>query len=726
MTQFFKIDCNERNFTSEINSNPTLGVFSQLNKNPQKIFSDLILQPAIYSDSNFLDIFNFSLYYFLTSPQIQGARLKEIFENLKKFIYLNNKTGDCKENNPFPIFYFTTIQKSFTEINERIKSDCFFISKENLNSLEELIPFMQDLCIKLSQSSSEMTNNEYKSAENCHALIKSIYCRIKSLNEIHNNYNRERINFALAHYKQMDILPGCIFKKNNSSNSTTSTRQINSTKNVSSMQITNTDITACKSSFVTNGTDIKNLITNSNNETGNDYTTKGNQNSNYLHEKHYVSNGGKILSDDLIVLKAKTKNYNNNHFTREIFLEKFLRPLNVKESVIHKTLSEVAFNYFQKIKIEKIDPVIDYLNFPYLRKVFSNYFPEHLIFLIGSIRSRLLYDTDQNPATIDLLLLPNIYHPENKTVSSNISDHIKVFKNLNGILKILNKINANKALTHEFLNLDKVQDSQLECFYVNFDMQNKMNKSRPYINTNLIFYDEKVKMSSDISTFVFFKNLKLQALHVFFQEITMNSLKLIKSRRDLSVLIFSYLNKTYKLDNMPKEKSFRNLSFRDLSDGTLESSKKVAKNFKNSELVEESYVYSYTEFSKQSLNLVNEIELGELILEFFRYVINYFTYLKNQYNIRINKNFPPCKGFDYLKEKFHENIYNSNESYNLINHLFVIDEVLSLSKKDYDFVFCKKLNALEEIYFKICENSDKIKSMNQIIANINTNYSQTN
>ena len=726
MTQFFKIESNDKNFITEMNSNPTLGVFTQLNKNPQKIFSDLILQPAIYSDTNFLDIFNFSLYYLLTSSQIQSARLKEILENLKKFIYLNNRTGDFKENNHFPIFYFTTIQRSFNEINERINSDCFFISKENLNSLEELIPFMQELCIKLSQSSYEMTNNEYKSAENCHALIKSIYNRIKSLNEIHNNYNRERINFALAHYKQMDILPGCIFKKNNSSNSTTNTRQINSTKNASSLQITNTNITACKSSFITNGTDINNLITNSNNETGTEYTTKGNHESNHLHEKNYVSNVAKIISDDLVIFKAKTKHYNNNHFTREIFSDKFLRALNIKESVIHNTLSEVALNYFQKIKTEKIDPLLDYINFPYLRKVFSYYFPGHLIFLVGSIRSQLIYDTDQNPATIDLLLLPNVYHPENKTVSRNISDHIKVFKNLNGILKILNNINANKALTHEFLNLDKVQDSQLECFYVNFDMQNKMNKSRAYINTNLIFYDEKIKMSSDISTFVFFKNFRLQALHVFFQEIMMNSLKLIKSRRDLSVLIFSFLNKNYKLENMPKEKSFRNLSFSGMSDGTLESSKKVAKNFKNSDLVEESYIYSYTEFSKQSINLINEIQLGELILEFFRYVINYFNYLKNQYNIRINKNFPPCKGFDYLKEQFHENIYNSNESYNIIDHLFLIDQVLSLSKKDYDFVFCKKLNALEEIYFKICENSDKIKSMNQIIANINTNYSQTN
>lgn len=723
MTQIFK--CENKIMSNRekcFSDNPIVAVLSQLNKNPYKVFTDIQLQKQIYSDQDFKEIFNFSLYFYLTSPEIKYARIKEIYENLKKFIFLNSNDN----SNTLPIFYFSTIQKSFVLIGTLLENELFFISKENLNTLEELIPFMQDICTKMNQLSLIMTKTQFESADNCVKHLYSIYIKLKDLNNKYNNYNKEKVNFALAHYRHIEL---CGEVNNKNITSSIKTTSIISSISSNTYDLSNNENSSNnKTSSVTYETELKYFgsYLNDNKIEINNKNISNIKNFSVIKEniaKSIQVENNKIISDDMIILKAKTKNYNNNHFSKDTFVNKYLKSFNIKYSIIDNTLTSVALNYFNYVKKEKIDPLVDYIDFTNLKAIFSNYFPGHLIYLIGSVRSFLLYDTKDSPAKIDFLLLPNIYSSAESS-SKNIRNHIGVFKNLNGIMGILKSINANKALTHEFKNLDKVEDIQLENFYLNFDLVNKMNKNRHSINANLIFYDEKLKMSSDITTYVFYNNTKLQALHIFFQEILMNALKLIKTRRDLSVIILSYLNTTYDSKNSVKQRYFYNLSFKGLKDGTLSSSKKVAKNFKNSELVEESYFYWYREFSEESLNLINKIELGELIMEFLRYAINYFNYLKNQYNVKINKNFQICKGYEYLKDQFHDFIYNPNESYNLINHLFLVD-ILSLTKKEYDLIFCRKLNALEEIYFKICENSEKITNMNQIIANVNINITET-
>jgi hypothetical protein len=101
-----------------------------------------------------------------------------------------------------------------------------------------------------------------------------------------------------------------------------------------------------------------------------------------------------------------------------------------------------------------------------------------------------------------------------------------------------------------------------------------------------------------------------------------------------------------------------------------------------------------------------------------RYFINYFIYIKNDYNRSVNKNFLSCKGFDYLEERFKYYLYGEKVENYILDHEF-LKEFYEYPKIKYDNEFCKTIDNLEDIYFKICENAEKISSFDQILENIN-------
>jgi hypothetical protein len=689
----------EREQTTWVNigsrSNGAYEILTELNQNSRNVFSKQINKDEVYNDPEFLDIFNFSLYYSLVAPKSQLTQIcsfKEINQNLKKFISLNK--------NNTPLFYHSTIYRSLLNFNKLLDDyNSFFKFNENLVSLKELLEFIPELYNKLTLDYKKEVGGLINT---CIEQIQLIYSKLNNLNNKCNNLNKNEINFLLNFYNKNSLDKK--IEKNGNGHITQIAKKKENINTINNKDILNNDPSSIKNtnilnningngrkySFITNESDVKNLI-----------------HLDDINNARIYNNY--ILDDNFIVLKAKTKKYSINHFTKESFSVKYLKTSGIKENSIHHILKRVALDYYENKVSKNIDSIKESIDYEELYKIFAHYFRDHRICVIGSSRAGLLYELNNKTPSIDLLLLPDQSKPMEEQIK-------QLNNNLDGILSLLNRWSKRKDVTHLIKNLDKVKDEHLMNFYCNFNIVN--NKLNSELNVNLIFYDEKLKRTSDIIREIFSKNPQLKAMHVFFQEIFISKIKLIKSRRDLSYLMVTFFDSEYNIfnDNL-KKRNFYILGFKDCESGSISDMKNVSKYFIRKDLISKNYTYLYPELMQESLKKLNKINLGELMLEFFRYAINFFIYIKNEYSNRINQNFQACKGFDYLKEKYYDKIF-SNSQYNLINLNFM-HEVLYYHKRDYDNGYCKRVDSLEEIFFKICENTDKITSISQILENIN-------
>jgi len=314
-----------------------------------------------------------------------------------------------------------------------------------------------------------------------------------------------------------------------------------------------------------------------------------------------------------------------------------------------------------------------------LKEEFSKLFKNYTLNLIGSL-SCDIYSNLSGRTSIDFVLLPNERRTE--TYFFDLSEFLDILSNFN-------HSNSKYQLCETFSDIN--QQHQGDYILTN-TLYSKNNDK--YFNAIFFIHKENLKFSNDYFQEIFSicKNLKI--LHVFMQEILIAKIGLCYNRYDITLTILSFLDFSYKILLKDKEK-FVCLEYLNPQN----SDDKVIK--------EE---YFYFDFSKEKLLEVNKINLGELILEFLRYFLNYMTYVKNNYN----KN--KCKGFEYLDKIFNFEYLNGKTKY-LFCHEFV-KEFYKLSQEDFINGFMTRFNKLEEIFFIICENSGLIRRYNDIISNI--------
>lgn len=674
----------------------------------RSIIPEFVLENENFIKNEISGFFNTCLYAFLTtnySPQFNQNPIQinftEMFKIFKLYTSINSQILKT------PPFYYRTLYYIILHLNKHIDDfDAFFKNKENLFTLEqflEMIPIIYSAVTLLLVSSLRKINlvddfceAERENISKCADQIVNTIDKLRNFNEKYNKINKERINFYLRNFEQnFSSSDGARIKAIHVSNTAV---------NIKSGNIGNINVHPSQESET-----ISLVIAHSNLNkqsfiTQQDYTKIAN-----LFEeparKNKKETNPKFVPFDTFILNSKTKNYNKTHFTRAGF-ENYIKCHNLNIKQIYYMLENISFENFET-KRAKYENLMEHLDIGNLKEVFNKKFREHTVYLIGSSRSGLLVDISNCKTTIDLLLLPNVYEGDRKNI--NFSNFINSLGgNIEGILKILQSINGDtdSKSKNQFtlFNLNKIQDSDLANFYCNFDLINNKHPETAF-NINLHFYKEKLKLTSDILVKYFFKNPILRALHFFFQEILISKIMLLNNRQQLSYLILAFLNSNYKIfkdENKSKRKCYT-LAFNNYYN---QNSKYLTK---SSLMIENETLFLY-EGNQEAYEKLKHIPVGELILEFLRYVTNYFVFLKNDYNRKNNEKFINCKGFDQLNELYFEMLHGKNMNYYALNHDFLL-AVYEYHKVFYDGTFCKKVDALEDLYFKICENADKARNI---------------
>jgi hypothetical protein len=638
-----------------------------LNENSQSVLiPNFLRKETEFIKNEFSEFVNFSIYQEMINNNSDMLNFTETVEILRMYININDFLQP-------PIFFISTIYKILLKLSCFIEeSEKNFALKENLLSLQKLVenfPMLVNI-IKI--------NSEDKDAKKCLALIEKISEKITDKNEKLSNVSIEKIIFYVNAYKRLEKLEN--------------KKEINYKIKNSKLLAIESSNKLVESEPMNNSPLVKNqdLDLALTNKTTFDYPNKNVQSNKSQHQP----------------LVAKTKKYNFNHFERKSFIEKFLICSSVKESVIHENLSKITKENFQN-KSKDYYSILDYLDFSRFRKLITECFPGHNIYLIGSCRTGLLIDIEGRRTTIDMLLLPDVYERNSFDKPVSFQDFVKSLGSLEKIIKKLNSLNTLQT-TYEFMNLNNIKDEDSKNLFFNFDIKNKKKSHIPSINVNFIIYDEKLKVSSDLIGKFFYKNEVLQSLHMFFQEILISKLKLLNTRRDLSNLIMAFLDKREKIfhhNQINKKCYFLRLKERD------------SPYFKSSSLVLDQYYctrFDVQEKFKKEFSL--SMSLGELVLEFLRFFLNYVQYIKNDFNKNYSKNFISCKGFEYLDQEYREYKDQKLQSY-VLDHDCMLN-IYNVPKVSYDNQFCKQVELLEEVYFKLVECSDKIISFKHLLENV--------
>lgn len=634
-----------------------------------------------FLENELYDFANFSIYQETIKSYSDILCFTDTVEILRMYINVNDFSKP-------PILFSRTIYKILLKLIFTIQEiENFITSKENLLSLEKLVEIFPMLIniIKIIYDDN---------ASNCLILMDKIIEKITYINKRISNITIENILYYVNAYKRLQNSENK--RENNNKNN------INIYENGKGIEKIK-NLNDCKDS--------------ENNEKREDSEKREHLSIMNSHQMNNQDSSDTSINKTLLTNKSqhpslvtKCKKFNNNHFDRKTFIEKFLSCSSFKESVIHQNTKRLAIENYEN-KSTEYKTIIDYLDFSELRELINKSFNLHSIYLIGSTRAGLLTNISGRKTTIDMLLLPNVYGNSTNT-SKPVSSHDFLY-NLGSLESVLNKLNSlnTSQKTYEFLNLDSVKDEDLNNLFFNFDLKNKRKLDLPSVNVNFIIYDEKLKMSSDLIGRFFYKNENLQCLHMFFQEILISKLKLLTTRRDLSNLIIAFLSKRENIFHTKQvDKKCYYLKFKD----------KHSYNFRSSSLgFEQSYCSKYDileKFKKDPSCSFSSMSLGELVIEFLRFLLNYIQYIKNDFNKTSSKNFICCKGFEYLDEEY--KVYKEEKfQYNVLDHTCLMN-IYNISKINYDFQFCKQVEVLEEVYFKLIECSDKIFSFNHLLENI--------
>jgi hypothetical protein len=653
-----------------------------LSKNCEElILADFIKTDTELINQELYDYYNFSLYSGLLLENFDSLNFNDKFQVLKLYISINSSYPS--------LFFHSTILKHLDLIIKHLdEPEYFFRSKDNLVTLRNLLEFFPIL----KSIVTKFTITEEVSE--CLDAMGYINEKVSEYNDTLNQFNKEEIKFYLKLNSRNKIKNVNFIKKINNN--------IPELKDVSSSPKLTPSI-----SEPVEKPPVLTIIKEQNSIGNIDISHDDVPVRKASYPKEYSSTKDKSLS-------AKTKKYNMNHFERESFVDKYLNSLNVKESTIHNMLTKVASSNYEN-KRKNYEEIIEYLDFPNFKRIINDKFKNHSVYLIGSCRTGLLMDIKDRRTSVDLLLLPDVYQNPKINPKWALTEFMKTFNTIEGIMNILHSLNTVKDSPFVFMNLEKVSDSDLQKFFCNFDIMNKKFPDRPTLNVNFIIYNEKLKLSSDILAKFFYKNPTLQSLHMFFQEILITKLKLISRRRDLSNMIIAFLDSREKVfAYTPKHKNCFSLSFKEPAVINTPHIKKAHLAPSNIH----AYNFDFNENIMKDIMNGNKCKnLGELILEFMRYFINYLEYIKNDYNRYNNKNFLSCKGFDILEKQFKHHLYGDKSQFYILDHEF-LKEFYNYPKRIYDNDFCKKIDYLEELYFKLCENAEKITNYSQIIDNI--------
>ena len=421
---------------------------------------------------------------------------------------------------------------------------------------------------------------------------------------------------------------------------------------------------------------------------------------------------------DMKIFTTKFVNYTNIYFEKEVFLKdfSFSKGIVIKDfyQCLNRISTELYENNLSYSKMEKIDEK----NFQNLIK---QIFPSNKPKFIGSYDLKYYTNLKDKNNSINILIDANFDKINSQDI---ISNKVSILKKLNNLktnefyLEIKNEENLSKNNSLTLLvksnNLDTISIVDLIFYNQKYDISHKFLVEIFKPNPDEIMKDNESNGRSEIIENIDLN--KLYKLHIFFQEILLDKINIfLSSRFELSVLILSFLDYEYSILNK-KNKFEMNLTIPDFNHNIQRDSQELK--------VKVTKIYIYKLKTNNFKNIFKDKQVGELINDFFRYVLNYLTYFKNIHYDRGVGNAPrdKCVGFDNLKKRFSEVdqplLYDPDY---LFNHLDITAPIKSLNQGEYNTKFIKSLNLLSNIYFKILENHKDIKNYAEIIYNIGKN-----
>jgi hypothetical protein len=718
---------------------------------------DFILEnEEVFQGEDFTDVLNFTIFNFISCLENTNSKVIfiQVFRNLKIYVSINMSN----ETEEPPLFFYTTIYKSLLYMNKLIMDFHKFLKFSNELNIIEILEYMPQLfhTLKFKKSNDILREETINQIKIIYDLFNNLYTsydvfkkaeiafylyrtnpfmkkaiqndynikiikkseEIPKINELVNSENNNNnINFTFANQKILNsqkspnlnsnfVIDNLMFnsKFNTNINLIANPNNLNSSScditdvSVSNQQIKNniSILTDCfsedKDSIKRDEISIKEekenyenefrLVSDKNIDCDNKieiFDNKKNMEGYYKSKK----NENQIYHNQNIIyqpkkLSSKVKKFTEYHFDKIKFNKKFLTVFDIFEKDIHLMLENVATNLFYEEK-NFCDKEKSNLEFEKLKEEFSKLFNNYTLHLIGSL-SCDIYSNLPGRTSIDFLLLPDEKRTE--TYFPDLSEFLD-------ILSRFNHSNSKYQLCETFS--DETQQHHGDYILTN-TLYSKNNDK--YFNANFFIHKENLKFSNDYFQEIFSICENLKILHVFMQEILIAKIGFCYNRYDITLTILSFLDFYSKI--LRKEIEIP-VSLEYLNPENSEN-----------KVVEE--YFFYFEISKEKLLELNKINLGELILEFLRYFLNYMTYVKNKYN----KN--RCKGYEYLDGIFNIEYLNGKTKY-LFCHEFV-KEFYKLSQEEFINGFMTRFNKLEEIFFIICENSKLIKRYNDITSNI--------
>jgi hypothetical protein len=361
--------------------------------------------------------------------------------------------------------------------------------------------------------------------------------------------------------------------------------------------------------------------------------------------------------------KRDSKELNETKYLSSMEMEKIelpseiehLKNLSMCEKFINKKYEVIMADesherLLDKVSMEKLTLVFNHKVTGYndLTPLFSKFISKHLTFVIGSYRYNYLFDgLNKQSTTIDFLIMK-------KPGSEGVADQ----NNAKSLSKYITRFNQNGQ--YQLTDFKKEASNQ---YVGKFTDNTKNNSSR----LRFIFYKPEYEKSCDIIKEI--NSPTLIKTHRFLQDILFKTLGwLFKTRYHITLLIIAYMEYRFNVFKFEKTK------------------------------LDKCY---YLPISSAYNNNIAHEELSRVLLDVFRYVLNFLVYLNFKV---IGINYPP--GVGGVAEMFERHGgYLLDSEYLLNLNLFVVE--LRNRGNKVMVEFNRTLALLQEFYLYILEIAAK-------------------
>jgi hypothetical protein len=371
-------------------------------------------------------------------------------------------------------------------------------------------------------------------------------------------------------------------------------------------------------------------------------------------------------------MNSKMKKYNEKMFSDDEFENKFIKANNIDRYRVEEKITEAIKSMNIKSNTNEIT------------KLFSNFFTNHKTFTIGSYCNNY-HHTGLNlrEKSVDLLITKVMADVEDCNNSKRIKHYINKFNNPDknpdnkdkyqlAFQKEVPADNNNPGvnITEFYCRLiDNVKNTALALRFIFY---------RPdYEETNVIIKE----LNSPVVIFV----------HRFLQDLLFKSMGgFIKTRYQISVIIMAYMDHRFNI---------------------------FKKNCKK--VIGEDNAFYY-EINNATKDLIKKEELGYVILDITRYVINFLVYIKERSNGKTNN--LGCAGFDKLVETFEKHERYLFSSAYLFNLKFLSSEIIDNRNHTELIEYNKNLKLLQGFYFVLWEYWEKFDDYSKVLMILDSKF----